>query len=259
MCLTAPLKFANIQISRRDSDANSYATMFCNIYVITLNIIKNGVFSQAAGGASAPTPTSQRVHKICHGTPRKRGAELQGFGGSLVCQKTSHFSSAQQSEINRVMETSDAAGVSVSHGFRFCVVLCSVESKYHSGHCCAMRVVMLRFARLHEVLGVMLAARLREKLGSLGVQAVVCVVALLFYPTDRRGSVSQDLRFRVVVDGDMSGRFGSSGSVDDGDDNSGVSMEKLRGCVQAFKSCRPSLRSPLLPLSATSTACTTFF
>ena len=39
----------------------------------------------------------------------------------------SHFSSAQQLEIVRVMETSDAPNESVSQEFRFCVVLCSVE------------------------------------------------------------------------------------------------------------------------------------
>ena len=43
------------------------------------------------------------------------------------------------------------------------------------------------------------------------------------------------------------GWFGSTGSV---------GVEKLRGCVQAFRNCHPSLRSPLLLLSATSTACT---
>ena len=38
------------------------------------------------------------------------------------------------------------------------------------------------------------------------------------------------------------------------------SMEKLRGCVQAFRSCRPSVRShDCCQLSATSTACTTNF
>ena len=88
--------------------------------------------------------------------------------------------------------------------------------------------------------------------------------------------VSQDIRFCVVVDGDVSARVVDvpvvmlgkcstlTGSVarascDDGVDNGGVSKEKLRGCLQVFKSHRPSLRSsPLLPLSATFMVCYSF-
>ena len=51
--------------------------------------------------------------------------------GSLVCQAVvceSHFSSAQQLEVVRVMETSfDAAGAIVSQDLRFCVVAESSE------------------------------------------------------------------------------------------------------------------------------------
>ena len=46
-----------------------------------------------------------------------------------------------------------------------------------------MRVVLLRLARLHEVLGDDSALRLQEKLRSLVFFAVVCFVALLFRPT----------------------------------------------------------------------------
>ena len=52
-------------------------------------------------------------------------------------------------------------------------------------------------------------------------------------------NVPQDLRFRVVVDGDMSGRFGFTGGVEDGVDNSGLSKEKLRGCVHVWRELSP--------------------
>ena len=47
----------------------------------------------------------------------------------------------------------------------------------------------------------------------------------------RAESVSQDLRFCVVVDGGV--------SVKDGVDNSWVSKEKLRGCVQVLQELSP--------------------
>ena len=54
----------------------------------------------------------------------------------------SDFSSAQQLEIVRVVETSSgAAGESVSQDLWFCDVWCSMSSQCHSGHGRTMRVV----------------------------------------------------------------------------------------------------------------------
>ena len=62
-----------------------------------------------------------------------------------------------------------------------------------------MRVLLLRSAKLHEVLGDDVAARLV-------FQAVVCDVALLFHPTvgDRRRALTPRVRVCCVVHGDVS-------------------------------------------------------
>ena len=151
----------------------------------------------------------------------------------------SHFSSTQQ----WISETSSTSQLRASHGI-FGAVSGLMEtylavrwrSQCNSGHWYTMRAVQPLLPSRGSARG--LGCQSSAKLGSRVCQAVVRDVVLVFLPTVE---------------------IGITGGVEDGVDNSGVCKEKLRGCVQVLRNCRPSLRSPLLPLSATSTACAKFF
>ena len=118
-----------------------------------------------------------------------------------------------------------------------------------------MPVVQPRFAQLHEVLGDDLAFR------------VFYDVACLFHPTvGKRPRQGDKLLCCVVFVGDVSGRRiqMSSGKCPCGDarhiaraGRDATTSLTLLGGDEDSVDCRPSLRiSPVLPLSATSTAST---
>ena len=111
----------------------------------------------------------------------------------------SHFSSAQQLEFVRVMETS------VSQDLRFCAVLCSVEFAVpqwsltrHASCSASVRTIARGF-------GSYVGCPFSRRLGSLEVQAVVCVVALFCATaTDRRRALTPRLRASQRIFGSVS-------------------------------------------------------